>query len=579
MALFLAAATALGALLAVALGARRAAEISAPRVTSELPLPEGMAAPRFGIAAALSPDGTRLALVLADEATQTRRIWIRTLATGDQRPVPGTESANHPFWSPDGRSLGFRSVEDAQLKRVDLDGGRPVPLAKAEATCGAAWGRDSIVFCASFGAPLQRVSPSGGTPTPVTRTEKRERHVFPAFLPDGKRFVFAAGGAGQETTLLLGSVDGGEPRALVPSDTKALVADGALYYVRGETLLARPFDAAGGTLGKGEPEIVAEGVESSGGGQFTVAAGLVVFSPRAGESGSRIAIYDRTGQRIDHIDSETFLDDLVVSSDGRQAAVMKRGSEGDGGNTQVDVWTIDLARKVFNRATYGESDDDPAFSPDGRSLAFAHEGDLYRRPANGSGEPTLLVASDADIVIHDWTEDGWIVYSDLEGGAENLFAVRGDGGEPRRLTSTPFRQSLAQVSPDGRWLAYTSNEGGDPQVYLTTWPGFEGKWRVSNVSAAMPRWGRGGRELYFLSSDSRLLRTSIAAESGEPRIGLVEELFRVDYLGNYFSRAARWAPTDDGERFLVLEAIPGQGEKAPALTLVTHPLAPAGRAR
>jgi hypothetical protein len=149
--------------------------------------------------------------------------------------------------------------------------------------------------------------------------------------------------------------------------------------------------------------------------------------------------------------------------------------------------------------------------------------------------------------------------------------VRAEGGEPRRLTSTPFRETLAQVSPDGRWLAYVSNESGEAQVYLTGWPELSGKWRVSTASAAMPRWGRGGRELYFLGQDSRLMRASIAGEPGEPAIGLAEELFPVRFQGNFFARTARWAASADGERFYVLESIPEQRETRPVLMLVTRP--------
>jgi hypothetical protein len=350
--------------------------------------------------------------------------------------------------------------------------------------------------------------------------------------------------------------------------------------MRGATLLARPFDAVAGELAEGEPQIVAEGVNPIWAGQFAVAAGLLVYGTQGVESGTRISIYDRAGEKVDQIDSDTFLDDLVVSSDGRHAAVMKAGRLSDSDSPGVDVWTLDLARKVFNRATYGESDDDPVFSPDGQAIAFAHEGDLYRRPANGSGEPELLVDSEADIVTQDWTENGWIVYSDIEEGGENLFAVPADGGEPRTLTSTPFRETLAKVSPDGRWLAYASNESGDPQVYLTTWPGFSGKWRISTVSSAMPRWGRGGRELYMLTGDSRLMRATISTGAGgEPAIGLAEELFAVDYQGSYFARTARWAAAADGERFLVLESIPGEEGTEEKLTLVTNPLAGTGSGR
>jgi len=572
--LALAAAVAVGAVAATLLAGLRSAPPRAIKTLSEIPLPAGQSFPPWGADAALSPDGGRVAVVLVDEASGARRIWIRNLATGDARALPGTENARFPFWSPDGRSLGFRNSSQDLLMRVDLEGGRPVPLAKAQQSCGGSWGREQIVFCSHWREPLRRVAPTGGDATPVIELAAGEEAWMPIFLPDGERFLFGHSGRDLADTLFVGSVAGGATRSLLPSDSQATVVDGHIFYKRGETLLARPFDADAAELAQGEPSILAEGISD-----FTVAPGLLLLTRQGGVNGSRIAIYDRGGQAIDAIDSETFLDDLVLSPDGKSAAVMKVGAAGKTGNRTVDVWTIDLPRKVFNRATYGENDDDPVFSPDGQSIAFAHEGDLYRRPANGSGEPKLLVDTDADIVTQDWTADGWIVYSDVGGEGEDLFAVRAEGGEPRQLTSTPYRETLAKVSPDGRWLAYTSDESGESQVYLSTWPAFSGKWRVSTATAGMPRWGRGGRELYFLADDSKIMRATISAAANAPEIGLAEALFPTQYLGNVTSRTARWAAAADGERFFVLEAIPGEVRERGALTLITNPLAGLDRRR
>ena len=581
IALALAAVAGAGALLALAISAvvgSRNPATSAPRTLAEISLPEGIA--RVASAPALSPDGTKLAVAYEGTEGSFRNIWIRNLATGDERQVPGTETGRAPFWSPDSRSLGYQSAKDAQIKRVDLDGGRPVAIASAPSNCGASWGHDFIVFCEALGEPLKRVSPSGGAVEPVTTLAEARRHVLPSFLPDGKRFLFLEMPSGTEVEdrLVVGSVDGGEPRVLLATSARASYDNGYLFYTRGQTLFARPFDLSSGTLGEGEPRIVVEETDSSIGGRFAVAAGLLVYAPPGPATGARIAIYDRAGKQVDRIDSDTFLDDLVLSPDGRFAAVMKATGGSGGGERKVDVWTIDLARKVLSRVTNGEADDDPVFSPDGQSIAYAHAGDLYRRPANGPGEPKRLVDSRNDVVAHDWTGDGWIVYSDFENGAEDLFAVLAEGGEPKRLTSTPFREGLAQLSPDGRWLAYVSDESGDLQVYLTTWPDVAGKWRASTASATMPRWGRGGRDLYFLSVDSKVTRAPIATAGAAPEIGMAEELFGVQPSGAFGTRTTRWEAAADGERFYVLEAIPDQGPAGPALMLMTNPLAGGGQA-
>ena len=492
---------------------------------------------------------------------------MRQLSTGDQRPIARTEDTRSPFWSPDGRSLGFRSGTLDLIHRVDLEGGRPVPLARALTSCGASWGREQIVFCSQWAEPLLQVAPTGGEVRPVIELDERDRVMRPVFLPDGQRFLYLHRGSDRIMTLVLGSVTGDDPRPLLASDSRGVVVGGFLYYMRGATLLARPFDTAAGKLTEGEPSILAEGIARD---DFTVAPGVVILGGQSRAGNSRITVYDRSGRVVDAIDSDTSLDDLVLSPDGRSAAVMKVDETGAG---SVNVYTIDLTRKVFNRATYGQVDDDPVFSPDGGTIAFARDGDLYLQPANGSGEPKLLVASDGDIVTQDWATDGWIVYSDVGGTAEDLFAVRADGGEPRRLTSTPYRETLAEVSQDGRWLAYTSDESGEEQVYVTTWPDLSGKWRASTERAGMPRWGRGGSELYFLSNESQVMRATISTTSGSPEIGLAEALFSTRYDGNVGSRTSRWAAAADGELFYVLEATAVEEKNRRGLVLITNPLA------
>jgi len=581
LAVGLIAAAAVGALAAAVFVARGSArEAPAPRTLSELSNPNGieLSAP------ALSPDGSLLALRGVARGDAAAQIWIRTMATGDLRAVAGTENGTRPFWAPDSRSLGYVDLGDRSIKRIDLDGGRPVRLAKIGSgrTCGATWGEREIVFC-DPAAGLSRVAPSGGEVTAVTRPDKNTWNGGPWFLQDSRRFLYVAWARETETTMIrLGNLDGGDERTLIATDMTPVVRDGRLYYGRGGTLLARGFDEAAGELLPGEAEIVAEGVEAAGGGQYSVAANLLVFIPRSAREGSRVTVYDRAGKTIERIDADGFLDDLTLSPDGRLAAVMKSSTvSGDAGNT-VDVWRLDLERKIFDRVTYGEEDDDPVFSPDGSKIAFAHDGDLYVKPANGSGEPTLLVRTDNDIVTNDWSADGTIVYTDIGDGNEDLFAIAANGigaAEPRRLTRTPFAERNAVVSPDGRWLAYASDESGDMQVYLTAWPSLDGKWRVSNDKAAMPRWRRDGRELFFLAHDQHLMSAGVEADGSAPRLGLPRRLFEVHKQVTYLARTTRWAAMPDGDRFLVLEPLTDAGEQVEPLMLMTQLVGQSGRDR
>ncbi len=582
LALGLIGAAAAGALVAtVLLGRSARPEASVPRTLSELPSPEGMQSD----SPALSPDGALLAIRALAHGEAVPQIWVRNLATGDLRALAGTANGTRPFWSPDGRALGYFDVADRWVKRIDLEGGRPVRLARigGGAPCGASWGTREIVFCDPGTGSLKRVAPSGGEVADVTRPDKSEFHAGPWFLPDGRGLLYVAYSRETErASVRVRRVDADGERTLVATDMKPVASGGRLYYGRGDTLLARGFDEATGELEPGEAEIVAEGVEGRGGGEFTVAAGLLVFAPRTARLGSRVTVYGRDGRTIGKIDADGFLDDLTLSLDGRLVAVMKRSAgSGDAGNA-VDVWRLDLERKIFDRVTYGESDDDPVFSPDGARIAFAHDGDLFVKPANGSGEPVLLTKRAADIVTNDWTADGVIVYTDLPDGNEDLFTLAANaagGSEPRRLTKTPFGERNAVVSPDGRWLAYASDESGDMQVYLTAWPSLDGKWRVSNDKAAMPRWRRDGGELFFLAHDHHLMSASVAIDGRAPKLGLPRRLFEVHKQVTYLARTTRWAVMPGGDRFLVLEPQADGGSIRRPLMLMTQLPGQGGRAR
>ncbi len=566
VALALIACVALGAVLAAALLGQKEPARTMPRTLSELPSPDGMVIAH----PALSPDGALLALTARSTVGAPSQIWIRNMATGDLRPVAGTENGTDPFWSPDGRALGYVDATERWLKRIDLEGGRSVRLAKLGAGrgCGASWGAEDIVFCDPGTYSIRRVSQAGGESSELTHPGKDGAQFAPWFLSDGKRFLYIGYEEAGSSTVRLARLDGSDDEVLVPTDIQPLVYDGRLYYGRGTTLLARGFDEATGKLSPEEAKIVAEGVDDNPGGQFTIAAGLLVFLPRTEREGWRVTIYDRGGQPVDRIDADGFLDDLTLSPDGRLAAVMKQGAESGDRGSSIDVWRIDLERKIFDRVTYGEADDDPVFSPDGSEIAFAHEGDLFVKPANGSGEPKLLQKKLGDIVTNDWAADGQIVYSDIDGGAEDLFVIAAAGGEPRRLTQTPFIERNAVVSPDGRWLAYASDEGGDMQIYLTVWPSLDGKWRVSSEEAAMPRWRRDGRELYFLAHDQHLMSATVEPDGRAPRLGLPRRLFAVQRQVTYLARTSRWAVMPDGERFLVLEPVSDSAALQQALMLM-----------
>jgi Tol biopolymer transport system component len=558
------------AAVALALGAssmwwlgRAPAAQAPPRTVSDIILPNGM----LVSALQLSPDGSTLAFVGREGSEATWRIWVRGLASQDLRQLPGTDAARGIVWSPDGHSIAFPA--GSQLKRVDLEGGQPIRLTNIDGFSGGAWAKDAIVYSVGRNHGLMRIPPTGGEPVELTHTDGASSHVGPSLIDGGPRLFYTSmASSGTTGRVHLMSLEGGGDRDVMPTESHVEFSNGRIYYQRDTALLAKRFEPSTGAVGGEDAELIMRGVDPWGGGTFSLARGLLVFLPRGETEGSRITIYGRDGKVKDAIDTPTYLDDLTISRDGKRAAVAKFAPNEP---NAIDVWTVDLDRKMLSRATFGDADDDPVFSPDGAKIAFAHDGDLFVRPANGSGEPALIVDSKHDIVACDWAQDGTIVYTDIEDGMDELFAVPATGGKPRRLTTTPFREMTPQISPDGRWLAYTSTESGDAQIYVARWPALDGKWRVSKESAAMPRWGGDSRGLYFLSRDRKIFRATIAAGAGEPALELPEELFHTNYAGNYTARNSRWAVSPDGSSFLVLEAPPGKEARTTSITLVTQP--------
>jgi serine/threonine protein kinase len=524
---------------------------------------------------ALSPDGSLLAFIAAD-ASGERQLWLRPLDAAVARPMTGTEGASDPFWSPSGSDVAF--FADNKLKRVPAQGGPPVVIVDAGAGAGGSWNRsDEIVFQPFQQGPLLRVAAGGGQPAPATRLDAANdetHHLYPAFLPDGRHFVFYV--AGKRRGLHVGSLDEPahtwllDPDPALPAGAAATpgvyVGSGHLLYVRDRVLMARPFDAdARRVSGEAIKLVDTVDYEPPGMAAFAVSSGLLVYRPRQHLPTASLAWVDRRGDDQSTIAAPpgTFRQ-LSLSPDDRFLALDRRDAQG-----LSSVWVLDLARGLSSRVPAAYWSGDPLWSPDGRQLAYSIAADsppnlAVRDHAPGGAERRLT--KDATIqYASGWTPDGrslvFRAYSNDTGWDLHLTPVDG-AGAPARLLQTRANESGGQVSPDGRWVAYTSDDSGRTEAYVSRFPEMSGRVAVSTRGGLRPMWRRDGRELYFVAPGGSLMAARFDPASG--KVDPPAELFKTMlYLGLY-------APATDGQRFLI--ARPAAFAEQVSLELIVDPL-------
>ena len=486
---------------------------------------------------ALSPDGRVLAYAATTEGQS--RLWVRPLEDTEARVLPGTEGATFPFWAPDARAIGF--FADRKLKRVDLAGGTPQVLADAPNGRGGSWGADGVILFTPGNAPstvdsmLVRVSAAGGAPVQATRLAAGEgSHRWPQFLPDGQRFLFFnALGRPDIQGVYLGSLDGGEPRRVLPSETPGIfVPPDRLLFVRGDSMMSVPFDPDAGTV-TGEPMPLAQPVGRDDGvlaSAFSASPGVLVYRASGGSQRRQLVWMDRAGRVLGEVGSP---DDNNLSS----AALDPEDQRVAVGRTVLgnfDIWLIDAARGVTARFTFDPGlDTNPVWSPDGRRVIFGSTRNaglsLFEKSASGAGEEQLVL-DDAGTPLS-WSSDGrFLLYtrSDPKTGADLWILPMVGERKARAVVQTAMEQPGGEFSPDGRWLAYESNESGQFEVYVQPFAEGGGKWQVSSAGGAQPRWSRDGKELYYVAPDARLMAVPIrpSTDGKTVDLGVPVPLFR-----------------------------------------------------
>jgi Tol biopolymer transport system component len=529
--------------------ARRAPET--PQVVRfEVPAPEGLTevgSPR------LSPDGRFLAFNARDDKGE-QAIWLRPLNALTAQKLGGTEGARYrPFWSPDSRLLGF--IADGKLKKVPVAGGPAQVICDAPTGADGAWSEEGVIlFDGQATDPLLRVPAGGGVPTP--QVPPGEQPGWPQFLPGGHRFLYVTSGASQPE-LKVGSLDGGEPRTVLTGQSRVEYAPpGYLLYVRENTLVAQPFDADSATL-TGDPVPLAQdlGVDDVGLAHFSAShSGTVAF--RSGEAGGgRLVWVDLKGQSEEVVGDPADVQDTALSPDGRWLALSLKA----GASTSTDIWVRDLVRGVTSRFTFNEEGDQtPVWSPDGTRIAWGTQRkgqtDLAVKTVGGTGEEEVLLEAEGNQFPSSWSPDGrYLLYyhSDPEMSWDiNVLPLEGDR-TPRPFVRTPFIEIRSRFSPDGRWVAYQSDESGRSEVYVQAFPGPGGKWQISTAGGAEPQWGPDGRELFYLSQN-RIIRVEVTTGASF-EAGIPEPLFGVALRPITVNN--RYLLSRDGQRFLLLSSL------------------------
>jgi Tol biopolymer transport system component len=523
---------------------------------------------------AVSPDGRRLAFVARRE-DGTTLLYVRPLDSIKALPLSGTEGATCPFWAPDSRTLGFFAT--GKLRKIDASGGPPLSLADAPTGRGGTWNRDGvIVFCPDQGGALFKVSAAGGPVSPATRLDEargESTHRWPQFLPDGRHFLYFARivQRDEHNGIRIGSLDGKDDRFLLNTESNAAYAGGHLLYGRESTLMAQPFDLRSLAL-TGDPFAVADGIQVDFAfSQMTYSvsdSGVLVYQTGESASGSRLTWFDRSGKPAGVLGDQASYFSHSLSPDGRHVAVALI----DPRVGAPDVWIFDVARGLRTRFTFDAGTDNfPTWTSDGKQVVFSslrkgkNRLNLYRKSLAGSGEDELLLESDRDKFATQCSPDGTLLYytrGDPVTRTDIWALPLSGGGEPTAYLRTEFAEQYPALSPDGRWVAYESDQSGRTEIYVSPFPVPSRKWQVSTAGGEKPRWRNDGKEIIYLSSDNKLMAAEVMPTATDFQVGATTALFAIQPQrpGNVFDMSP------DARRLLVNASVVDQNSQP--LTLV-----------
>jgi len=537
---------------------------------AEIPPPDKFSLDTTGDAGGmpvLSPQGDKLAFVA--HSGETKLLWVRSLNRDSPQALDGTAGAAHPFWSPDGRYIGF--FASGKLMKIPAAGGPIASLADAPNSRGGSWGNDVIVFAPDFQSGLEKVSAQGGTATPATVLDKTRHSTqrWPWFLPDGRHFIFLAtshtGGDPKQNGIYFGSVDSTESHLLVATESAAEYASGYLLYQVDTALVAQPFDPQRGVLSGSAIPLVNNLRDDVGVWRSIFAVsqnGLMVYQAGSADSArSHLVWFDRTGKELaDYDPQETTINDvhaLLGVRDVRLSPDNKRVAFASG----TGIWTLDLDRKTKTRITFDQQVvQEPAWSPDGKALIFSLQVTtgggtvkIQSKSSDGSGTEKTLLAEQSAYRYPGLSPDGkYLTYLCCDGDKMVSLWVRPVNGDakPVAVVQPPSPQSniyFYRVSPDSHWVAYTSDESGQDEIYLTTFPEGKGKWRVSTNGGFYTAWSGNGKELFYTAITDDFLACPVTPKGSEVEVGTPQHLFHTPLV----AVGVLFDVSSDGKRLLV----------------------------
>jgi serine/threonine protein kinase len=549
-----------------------------PRVLKSSVLPPERATFKADSLPALSPDGRTLAFVATVDGND--ELWVRELDSLNARALPGTDGAYDPFWSPDSRSLAFFTA--GKLKRIDIAGGPALTLSSVttESARGGSWSKDDvIVFAPGTNTGLFLVSAAGGdarAATTIDRSHGEVSHRFPWFLPDGRHFLYtAASNDSEKTAIYVGDAQSGAKRKVLNAGSNAVYAPpGYLLFVRDETLMAQSFDAA-------DPKTTADAVpiaesigyiQASGQGQFSASLNGVLAYTSVGATSifeNQLTWFDRTGKPTGTLGTAGPVLWPAISPDGKTVASYRADPQ----TGYSDLWVYDLTRSSTSRFTFGPTTNMyPVWSPNGSRIAFRSTRDggssLYQKATNGTAHEELLDKSAPNLQRpEDWSRDGRYLILGRAGNPKSGFDVWVypffGNRKPFPYLQSTFNEMYPRLSPDGRWLAYTSDETKRQEVYVVTFPEPGGKWQVSTNGGSKAVWSKEGKELYSISADGKMMAAEV--KGGERfEVSVPKPLFDV-HIGNTTNDI--YEVSKDG-RFLI--PVPVDRSSGAAMTVVVN---------
>jgi eukaryotic-like serine/threonine-protein kinase len=485
----------------------------------------------------ISPDGSSIAFIA--EGERKPLLWVRPLHATTSQPLAGSEGASYPFWSPDSKFIGFFAA--GKMKKVEASGGVVQTICDAPYGRGGSWNRDGVIlFAPGIHDMIYRVPDGGGQPVVVTKAKKAGVYAggrWPYFLPDGRHFLYVGmEGDDPRGKVYAASLDAPDAKLIVEENSEAAYASGYIFFTKDGNLVAQPFDPDHLTL-SGNPVPVAPKVEYYDGkslGNFSVSQNGVLVYRSAYSTPSRLIWLDRTGKQVATLGDPGNYGIARLSPDGR-TVVISRADAAD--SSMNDLWLLEVQRGIFSRLTFhpglGHS---ATWSPDGSRLAIATLGSKVQiMLANGSGTP-VTASEDLVSAVRDWSPDGHTILIQQQNSSTgfDVMSLEVTGGPQalKPVLNSQFDEGMPRLSPDGRWLAYISNESGRGEVYVVPFPGRSGRWQISSNGAgtggmvAMSlTWSRDGKQLYFRDLTGALMVVDVQVQGTEFHSGLPRQIF------------------------------------------------------